>query len=220
MAVNTSATSVPDTPASVVIVEDHSLIRDGLRMLLALERNFQLVGEAGTVSDARQIVGNRQPDIVMLDVGLPDGDGIALASELLAARPTLRVLVLTGDLGTATVTRALAVGAHGYVHKQHNADELFRALNTIREGGRYVSESVAASFPVPAQGTRSESPLARLTEREREIVGFLCEGDSSKHVARRLDLSVATVRKHRENIMAKLDVHNVAELIAMAMKAR
>jgi len=218
MAVNTSATGTADSPASVVIVEDHSLIRDGLRMLLALERNFQLVGEAGSVADARAIAGAKRPDIMMLDVGLPDGDGIALASELLAARPELRVLILTGDLGSATVTRALAVGAHGYVHKQHNADELFRALNTIREGGRYVSESVAASLPAPAP--RGESPLARLTEREREIVGFLCEGDSSKHVARRLDLSVATVRKHRENIMAKLDVHNVAELIAVAMRAR
>lgn len=219
MATNTSATADTASPASVVIVEDHSLIRDGLRMLLALERNFRLVGEAGSLAEARRVVAGQQPDIVMLDVGLPDGDGIELAGELLQARQELRILILTGDLGSETVARALAVGAHGYVHKQHNADELFAALNTLRNGGRYVSESVAASF-VASRPAAAPSPLAVLTEREREVVGLLCEGDSSKHIARKLDLSVGTVRKHRENIMAKLDVHSVAELIALALKRR
>ena len=131
MAVNTSATGDAVSPASVVIVEDHSLIRDGLRMLLALERNFRLIGEAGSLAEARRVVADQQaPDIVMLDVGLPDGDGIALAGELLQQRHDLRVLILTGDLGSDTVARALAVGAHGYVHKQHNADEL--SLRSIR----------------------------------------------------------------------------------------
>lgn len=217
MAANTSATGDAVSPASVVIVEDHSLIRDGLRMLLALERNFRLIGEAGSIAEARRVVTNQQPDIVMLDVGLPDGDGIELAGELLRVHQDLRVLVLTGDLGSETVARALAVGAHGYVHKQHNADELFAALNTLRNGGRYVSESVAASF-VASRPAAVPAPLAALTEREREVVGLLCEGDSSKHIARKLDLSVATVRKHRENIMAKLDVHSVVELIALALK--
>jgi len=217
ISVNTSA---KESTASVVIVEDHSLIRDGLRMLLALERNFQLVGEAGTVRDARRIVAEKKPAIVMIDVGLPDGDGIALTAELIAADSLLRVLVLTGDLSPETVSRALAVGAHGYVHKQHNADELFAALGALRLGGRYVSQSVAASYVAPIAVNRAASPLAKLTDREREIVGMLCDGDSSKHVARKLDLSVATVRKHRENIMGKLDVHNVAELIALALRAR
>ena len=217
MAVNTSA---KESPATVVIVEDHSLIRDGLRMLLALERKFQLVGEAGTVADARRIITDKKPTIAMIDVGLPDGDGIALAAELIHADSLLRVLVLTGDLSPHTVSRALAVGAHGYVPKQHNADELFAALGALREGGRYVSQSVAASYVAPIVANKTASPLAKLTEREREIVAMLCEGDSSKHVARKLDLSVATVRKHRENIMGKLEVHNVAELIAVALKAR
>jgi DNA-binding NarL/FixJ family response regulator len=201
MEVNTSANIAP---ATVVIVEDHSLIRDGLREGI----------------DARRKINDTKPSIAMIDVGLPDGDGISLATELIATDPLLRVLMVTGDLSPATAARALASGAHGYVPKQHNADELFAALRTLREGGRYVSKVVASSYvqqPVVAAGTL---PLARLTEREREIVGLLCEGDSSKHVARKLDLSVATVRKHRENIMAKLDVHNVAELIALALRAR
>jgi DNA-binding NarL/FixJ family response regulator len=95
---------------------------------------------------------------------------------------------------------------------------LFAALHALRAGGRYVSASVAASFP--ASGAAPSQALGKLTEREREIVALLCGGDSSKHIARKLDLSVGTVRKHRENIMAKLDVHNVAELIALAMKSR
>lgn len=220
MTLNTNNTSANESPTSIVIVEDHSLIRDGLRMLLALERKFQLVGEAGTVADARTVISLKQPTIAIIDVGLPDGDGIDLAATLIQANPLLRILMLTGDLSSATVARALAMGAHGYVHKQHNADELFAALSALREGGRYVSQSVAASY-VPKPGTdRAASPLTKLTEREREIVGLLCEGDSSKHIARKLDLSVATVRKHRENIMGKLDVHSVAELIALALRAR
>jgi DNA-binding NarL/FixJ family response regulator len=213
-------TTAKTDPTSVVIVEDHSLIRDGLRMLLALERNFSLVGEAGNAEEAHKVIAAKRPEIAMIDVGLPDGDGIALATELLALNPALRILILTGDLSANTVARALATGAHGYVHKQHNADELFAALNALREGGRYVSASIAASYVALATTNRAISPLAKLTEREREIVGMLCEGDSSKHVARKLDLSVATVRKHRENVMAKLDVHNVAELIALALKNR
>lgn len=220
MAINTSNTTANDAPTSVVIVEDHSLIRDGLRMLLALERKFQLVGEAGTVAEAKTVIALKQPTIALIDVGLPDGDGIELAATLIKADPLLRVLMLTGDLSSATVARALAMGAHGYVHKQHNADELFAALGALREGGRYVSRAVAASFVPAVSANRSTSSLAKLTEREREIVGMLCEGDSSKHVARKLDLSVATVRKHRENIMGKLDVHSVAELIALALRVR
>lgn len=220
MAINTSNTTANDAPTSVVIVEDHSLIRDGLRMLLALERKFQLVGEAGTVAEAKTVIALKQPTIALIDVGLPDGDGIELAATLIKADPLLRVLMLTGDLSSATVARALAMGAHGYVHKQHNADELFAALGALRQGGRYVSRAVAASFVPAVSANRSTSSLAKLTEREREIVGMLCEGDSSKHVARKLDLSVATVRKHRENIMGKLDVHSVAELIALALRVR
>lgn len=208
------------SPTSVVIVEDHSLIRDGLRMLLALERDFILVGEAGTVAAARLIVAEKRPMIAMIDVGLPDGDGIDLAAELLRADPRLRVLIVTGELSEATVTRALAIGAHGYVPKQHNADELFAALAALRGGGRYVGKAIAAAYATPQRASSALAALAPLTIREREIVGLLCLGDSSKHVARKLDLSVATVRKHRENIMAKLDVHSVAELIALALGAR
>lgn len=213
-------TSAKESPTSVVIVEDHLLIRDGLRMLLALERNFRLVGEAGTVAEAKSVIAGLRPQIAMIDVGLPDGDGIALAAQLIRDDPKLRVLILTGDLSPPTVARALAIGAHGYVPKHHNADELFSALEALRNGGRYVSQSVAASYSAPAATDTAPHPLARLTEREREIVALLCEGNSSKHIARKLDLSVATVRKHRENIMAKLDVHSVAELIALALKSR
>lgn len=209
-----------DAPTSVVIIEDHSLIRDGLRMLLALERNFQLVGEAGSVADAKQVIALKNPTIAIIDVGLPDGDGIDLAATLIQADPALRVLMLTGDLSSSTVNRALAIGAHAYVHKQHNADELFAALGALREGGRYVSQLVAAAYSCAKPVAKTPSPLTKLTDREREIVAMFCEGDSSKHVARKLDLSVATVRKHRENIMGKLDVHRVAELIAVALKAR
>jgi DNA-binding NarL/FixJ family response regulator len=199
---------------SVVIVEDHALIRDGLRMLLATEREFMLVGEAQTVAEARSVVASRKPDLAIVDIGLPDGDGLSLADELIAADRMLRVLVMTGDLSPATIGRALASKAHAYVPKQHSAEEFFKAMHALRAGGRYVSPAVAASYAT----RNSQSPLSQLTPREREIVSMIADAQSSKEIARTLDLSVATVRKHRENLMTKLDVHSVAELIALVMK--
>ena len=213
-------TSPQKIMTSVVIVDDHSLVRDGMRMLLAMARDFQVVGEAGTVAQARRVVLTTKPHIAVLDLGLPDGDGIGLAGELLRALPELRILIVSGDLTPDTITRALQVGAHGYVHKQHDADELIAALHALADGGRYVSKLIAEFYPKQPGKPEAPSVLRKLTERETQIVGLLCEGNSSKHVARKLDLSVATVRKHRENIMAKLEVHCVAELLAIALKNR
>jgi DNA-binding NarL/FixJ family response regulator len=199
---------------TVVIVEDHALIRDGLRMLLATEREFLVVGEAQSIAEARAIVAQKKPDLLIVDVGLPDGDGIELANELVARDHMLRVLVMTGDLSPATVGRALASKAHAYVPKQHSSEEFFKAMHALRGGARYVSPAVAASYAT----RNTNSPLSQLTPREREIVSMIADAQSSKEIARTLDLSVATVRKHRENLMTKLDVHSVAELIALVMK--
>lgn len=200
---------------SVIVVEDHALIRDGLRMLLATEREFLLIGEAQSVAEARSVAAAKKPDLAIIDIGLPDGDGLELANELIAADRMLRVLITTGDLSPATVGRALASKAHAYVPKQHSADEFFKALHALRAGGRYLSPAVAASYATK----NVNSPLSQLTQREREIVSMIADAQSSKEIARTLDLSVGTVRKHRENLMAKLDVHSVAELIALVMKA-
>lgn len=200
---------------SVIVVEDHALIRDGLRMLLATEREFLLIGEAPSVAEARTVAAAKKPDLAIIDIGLPDGDGLELANELIAADRMLRVLITTGDLSPATVGRALASKAHAYVPKQHSADEFFKALHALRAGGRYLSPAVAASYATK----NVNSPLSQLTQREREIVSMIADAQSSKEIARTLDLSVGTVRKHRENLMAKLDVHSVAELIALVMKA-
>lgn len=200
---------------SVIVVEDHALIRDGLRMLLATEREFLLIGEAQSVAEARTVAAAKKPDLAIIDIGLPDGDGLELANELIAADRMLRVLITTGDLSPATVGRALASKAHAYVPKQHSADEFFKALHALRAGGRYLSPAVAASYATK----NVNSPLSQLTQREREIVSMIADAQSSKEIARTLDLSVGTVRKHRENLMAKLDVHSVAELIALVMKA-
>ena len=200
---------------SVIVVEDHALIRDGLRILLATEREFLLIGEAQSVAEARTVAAAKKPDLAIIDIGLPDGDGLELANELIAADRMLRVLITTGDLSPATVGRALASKAHAYVPKQHSADEFFKALHALRAGGRYLSPAVAASYATK----NVNSPLSQLTQREREIVSMIADAQSSKEIARTLDLSVGTVRKHRENLMAKLDVHSVAELIALVMKA-
>lgn len=214
-------TSAADAELRILLIEDHAMIRDGLRMMLSLHRKLRVVGEAATAAEGRARAAALKPDLAIIDVGLPDADGIGLAAELMAAQPDLRALILTGETDPATVTRALAAGAHGYVPKHYDADELFRAIATLASGGRYVSRTLAQVWQPPAsRPSAAQEALGVLTEREREVVTLLCAGDSSKVIARKLDLSVATVRKHRENILGKREVHNLAEVIAIALRGR
>lgn len=155
-----------------------------------------------------------QPDVLLLDLGLPQADGMAVMSALASAAPGVRTLVLSARVDAASVRRSLAMGARGYVAKSGDSDELLRAIRAVAAGGAYLSAEAAAI------GTEAEAcdPPAGLTQRELEILAAVARGLSSKEIARELGISDLTVRKHRENLCRKLGVRSGPELVARAVR--
>lgn len=209
-------------PLRIVLVEDHLILREGLQALLESDPSLQVVGLAGSVAEGLEVVASTAPSLVILDLSLPDRSGIELISALQASQPALAVLVLTAHKGSEFVRLALQAGAAGYVLKDSCHAELQQAIRELRAGRRYLCESVASTIlgdyakqPV-AEARRSFDTL--ITEREREILVRVARGQSNKHAARELRLSVKTVEKHRSNVMRKLNLHNAAALTMFAIR--
>jgi DNA-binding NarL/FixJ family response regulator len=194
----------------IAIAEDQRLIRELLAAVLANEDGFEIVGQADNGRDAIALVQSAQPDMLVLDVGLPDIDGIEVARSVRKAHPNLRILALSVHEEPQFVQRMLKAGADGYVVKSAAAAELMGAIRSLNAGQRYLSPSVDRS-PASA-GT------APLGPREREILSLIANGKRSAQIAQELSISVGTVEAHRRNIMAKLGLHNVAELTKYAVR--
>lgn len=200
------------SPVKVLIIEDHVLVREGLKMLLSLNPSLLVVGDTGDGTEIRRMAKNLQPDLVLLDLDLPQCHGTEVATILKQQFPQIKVLILTGSLQPASVRSALAAGADGYVVKHGNSDELLRAIPAVLDGQCFISPALAE---VVDDGATS---LALLTSREQEILTLLARGKSNQDVADLLALSVHTVRTHRQNILEKLDLHNAAEMTAWAIR--
>jgi len=195
----------------ILIVDDHALVRDGVRALLAGAGDCEVVGEAADAAQARALIDAQRPDLVLLDVGMKDVDGITFAAELASERPELAVLMLSMYDGAEYVRRAREAGARGYVLKDGPSDTILEAIATIAAGGTHFPAVAEAADA--AAGRRGE-----LSEREREILRALARGQSSKQIAALFDLSVRTVETHRQNIRRKLKIEGQAELIRYAVQ--
>jgi DNA-binding NarL/FixJ family response regulator len=197
----------------VLIADDHPLVREAVKVRLSVEDDLEVVGE---VSDGRQAVESSQalaPDLVVLDLHMPGLSGIELVSAMRDAAPGSRILVLTGSLERHTVRDVLAAGADGYVLKEDETEELVSALRRVAQGERHVSARIAAVFE-PQDDHRD----AELTPREVDLLREIARGRRSQQIAAALGISVGTARKHRENMMRKLGLHNAAEVTAYALK--
>ncbi|RQR55766.1 DNA-binding response regulator [Burkholderia sp. Bp9140] len=197
----------------IVLAEDHAIIRDGLKLLLKTRANWTVVGETGDGRMVDQLVRDTQADLLLLDLDLPGVPGIDLAKRIKAQSPQTRILVVTGSQNPATVRAAVAIGVDGYMLKHEDGDELMRAVSLVLSGIRYVSDSLAHVLE-----NTGGSAVPPVTAREKEILVLIANGHSSKEIAIKLNLSVLTVRKHRQNLMSKLSLHNVAEVIAYALR--
>ncbi|MFO0523739.1 MAG: response regulator [bacterium] len=200
------------TPATVLIAEDHTLVREGLRMLLSLDPAIEVTGDTGNGADVLALVERLRPDLLLLDLDLPNGHGVDIAREVKNGFPETRILILTGILDPTAIRRALAAGADGYVVKHENSEELQRAIPAVISGQCYISPAVAEVVDTGAP------PPAGLTPRQLEIIAHLVRGRSSQQIAATLALSAHTVRTHRQNIMEKLDLHNTAELTVWGIR--
>lgn len=200
------------TTIRILLVDDHPMVREGLVARLQVVPRFEIVGEAGGRSEALDLLASTAPDVVLMDVGLKDGNGIELGAQMLAARPGIRLLMFSMYDNPEYVQRALTAGARGYVLKDAPAQEIVSAIDAVAAGGTYLSAAVSGRL------FRGHTPKPVLTPRESEIVSLLGRGASSKQIARELDLSVRTVEAHRQSIKRKLELDGQAELIRYAVE--
>jgi DNA-binding NarL/FixJ family response regulator len=208
-------------PGRILIIEDHTLLRAGLRALLSQGDEFEVVGEFDNGRDAVRSVGTLAPDIILMDLSMPGMNGIEAITEIKQRDPAVRILVLTIHRGEEYIQESLRAGANGYVLKDASHDELRVAIRSVLNGKTYLSPDVSSSVVTAylGKGTeRSNTPWATLTHREREVLKLVAEGHSNRSVAQFLSLSVKTVEKHRSNVMRKLDLHNAATLTAYAIE--
>ncbi len=199
-------------PIRLFLVDDHPLVRDGLRSRLGGLPHLRIVGEAGGAAEALARIEVAAPDLVLMDVGMKEVNGLDLAALLLERHPSLRVLMLSMYDNPAYVQRALQAGARGYVLKDAPASEIVAAIEAVAAGGTFLS-------PAVSQGLfRSQAARPLLTPRESEILAALGRGQTSKQIARELGLSVRTVEAHRQNIKRRLELDSMAELIKYAVE--
>ena len=196
----------------LLLVDDHPLVRDGLRARLSAVEGLEIVGEAGTATEAREEVARRRPSLVLMDIGMADMNGIDLTALLLQEDAELRVLVLSMYDNPEYVQRALQAGASGYVLKDAPASEIVSAIRAVAEGGIFLGPAVSKRL------FRSQVPRPVLSMRESQILSALAKGLSSKLIARELGLSVRTVEAHRQSIKRKLELDGQAELIKYAVE--
>ncbi len=201
-----------DKPIRIVLVDDHSLVREGLKAMLAGSPHIDVVGEAGNAQDALAVVEQARPRLVLMDVGMKDVNGIDLTAELLKRQPGLLVLMLSMYDNPATVNRAMQAGARGYVLKDAPSDDIVQAIDTLAAGGTFLSEDVSGRL------LRSQTPRPLLSARESAILSHLAQGHSSKQIAQTLGVSARTVETHRQNIRRKLNLEGQAELIKYAVE--
>lgn len=204
----------------ILIVDDHPIVRQGLRRLIDEEDDLAVCGEADGSEAAKSAMRDLKPDVVMVDISLKHGDGIELVQFARAHYPALKVLVLSMHDELMYAERLLAVGANGYIMKQAASDQLLLALRRVLEGGIYVSEAVGERMiqAMAAGGTYvSPNPIDRLSTREVQILHMIGKGLATRQVAEVLSLSVKTIESHRERIKRKLNLASGSQLVQYAV---
>jgi len=197
----------------VLIVDDHELLRAGLRTRLGGESDITVVGEAGTAERAVIMARALQPDVVLLDLLLPRKSGVEVIPELAQVAPDAKVIVVSSQTAPSSVRQALTAGASGYVPKRASAAELITAIQHVASGERYVEPALGATLVVPD----GPSALDPLSDRERDVAHLLALGYTNQEIGKKLFISVRTVDTHRAHIMRKLDLETRAELVMFAL---
>ena len=207
--------------ASIFIVDDHPLVRRGMQQLIDGEPDLRVHGEAASVHETLELITQNTPDLVIVDLSLPDGNGLELVKHLLARFPELSILVSSMHDETLFAERALKAGAKGYINKSATGDEVVKAIKQILSGKTYLSKQLAeqqeqnkANHSQPTE----QSPVQQLSNRELEVYEFIGRGLSTGDIAQKLNLSIKTIESHRSNIKKKLGLGTSGELARSAMQ--
>jgi DNA-binding NarL/FixJ family response regulator len=204
----------------ILIVDDHPIVRRGLAMCLGQQANLKIIGEAGDGREALNKVRDLKPEIVLMDIDMPQMNGLAVTDLLRREMPEIKVLILSMMANTDYVMRIIQCGARGFVIKEASTEELIQAIETVHSGGSHFSPEVARvalNHVVRGKNSTDATPIMRLTSREREVLLHIADGLSNKEIACALNIGVRTVETHRERIMRKLDIHSIAGLTRFAV---
>lgn len=209
------------TPLTLLLVDDHTILREGLRSLLELQPDLRVVGEAGTFDEAVELAARLQPAVVLTDIGLPGRSGLLLVRELRRVCPAARIVLLTAHASEEYIRAGLDAQADGYVLKDAGHAELIAGIRTVVTGQHFLCTEVAsrvlATYLLRDGSSPKRDPLNSVTARERQVLARIAAGHSNKAVARELNLSVKTIEKHRANLMRKLELHNTADITRFAL---
>lgn len=204
------------TTIRVLLADDHALVRSGMRALVEQMHGISVVGEATDGREALALVEQLRPHVVLMDITMPELNGLEAAERLAQARPEVRVVLLSMHADEAYVARAVAVGAHGYVLKSADAAELELAVRSAARGQAYLSPAIARTVTQGGMPDRSGTPP--LSPRQREILQLIAEGNATKQIAAKLRLSVKTVETHRAHIMQRLGIRDIPGLVRYAIR--
>jgi two-component system, NarL family, response regulator NreC len=210
------------TPVRIVLADDHTILRNGLRLVLERQAGFSVVGEAGNGREAVEVVARQAPDVVLLDIAMPMLNGIEAAKKISAEQPRTAIVILSMHSDEGYILRALKAGARGYLLKDSADSDLIQAIRAVSAGKAFFSPAVSRVLAddylrqVRQQGV--EDPYDLLTPRERELLQLIAELKSTKDIATLLCVSPYTVDTHRSNLMQKLNVHSIPELILYAVR--
>jgi DNA-binding NarL/FixJ family response regulator len=206
----------------IVIAEDHTILRQGLKALLRSDENLEVVGEAEDGLEAIRCVEKKNPDLLLLDLNMPRMDGISVINEIKKRHPETKIIVLTMHMQEEYILEAFRSGAQGYCLKASSHDELIMAINAVLSGKFYVSPEISGKvlegFLEGQKNIKKKSSWDILTQREKEVLKLVGEGYQNKEIADYLFISVKTVEKHRANIMEKLDLHSASALTAYSIE--
>jgi two-component system, NarL family, response regulator NreC len=208
----------------VFLVDDHTVVRQGLRRILESDEEIEIIGEAGDGRTAIDLIQKLRPHVVVMDVAMPELNGIEATRQIMKRVDGVKVLVLSMHGDDVYVGQALKAGARGYLLKDSEDLDLIKAVKAIRAGGSFfsppVSRVVLSGYLGDQPAGEIEDSVARLTDREREVLQLIAEGKTNKEVAHALSVSINTVETHRKHIMEKLDLHNTAELVRFAINKK
>ena len=209
---------------TVLLAEDHMVVREGFRKMLELEADFKVVGEAQDGRQAVALVKKLHPAVVLMDIAMPHLNGLEATRQILKAWPAAKVLMLSAHSDDAYVKNTTDSGAVGFLLKQTSAHDVCRAIREVHAGRTFFSPSIARHFNrlnplLPRQAGKLNSKVALLTSREMEVLQLIAEGKANKETADELGIGIKTVEKHREHLMQKLDIHDTAGLTRYAINA-
>jgi DNA-binding NarL/FixJ family response regulator len=205
-------------PVRILIADDHPIVRRGLRTLLETKRGWKICGEVGNGREAVARAKALKPDVAILDIGMPGLNGVEVTRQIRKVSPKTEILILSAHGSEKLVREVVDAGARGYLVKDDADDNLVTAVDALRRHRTYFTPSIAAWVARDRPDAGAKTPRSRLTPREREITQLLVEGKINKEVASMLNISVKTVEAHRANIMLKLNLHSITELVHYAIR--